>query len=201
MRHLFPCLSVAMLVVGSLLLPAVGQAWDRNTLGVFTDTAGEIHHVYYVEYATPITVYILVFDPYNESRDTPIQNLSGLEFSLQVTGGFLIGDHWAVETVDSGEGFENQILQFQEPLPVTDAVALVGTMTILYTSHYESVTFVGPADPAAVPGSMVCRDQAYPEDLCPLDNIYHNLDWGIFCINCFDPTETLSLSAVKALYR
>ena len=199
------------LIISALLLfalvlihcSALAQAvTDTNQLGLFLDEEATIDHINLWPSETTY-VYLVIRTPFNVNQDTEVKFLSSVEFRLTLENCYLLTATWPVPTSDAGDGENNFIVNFAEPVQVVDELTTLSTFFILFIGDYYEFGYLelGPAHPAIEPGFMACGDWEFPGDVIPLTPPEGLFGYPTFSINGTVEEEWHALDAVKALYR
>lgn len=200
--------AVSALAALSLLAPSTGFA-ATNHMSLFADTHGTMNEVAGAAPYSQMPVYLIVMDPYNDDPFNPdvdpgpVAFLGGVEFAIPApTNAVILSYAWPVDVTDVGTG-ENHIVGFGAPVAVNDGIAVVATLTVLYSSATGDPAFftLAPADPVSIEGYMACLDSGDEGKIIGLLPRYDSFDYHVFSINGSVATEPTTMDGVKALYR
>lgn len=196
-------LSIAMLLVAFTLSAIVAApALADNEIGLYTDHNGAPTSASIAPTLnTPFNVYLVVTAPvnhaYNDGLGTPpfervMTSISGFEAQIgfwtgtnatasTLSGLFVLSQVFNGNAIRLGEGSEF-VVGFADPVPVSGVAAMMMTPSIPGTMAIVDGSIQTDNLQAAVPSSG-------------------NLNYPVFCINCFTATESEKWGDVKALYR
>lgn len=152
----------------------------------------QIHHYFYLANPTPSTLGGFEFAWF---ADPPLEGPPH-DVLVEVR---VLGDE------DYTGDYNNFIVRFDTPVPTTEYMVLVDYVVFYLDSPLMNLFYVGPSDPAAIPGTPVIFDGSeptvalptnFPEFANPESDGFAPLG-GIWICPAAEPT---SWSTIKALY-
>jgi hypothetical protein len=158
---------------------------------------------------SPITTLVPTHHYFYLANPT-VTTLGGFEFSWFADPPFstqpLVLGAEVLGLADYTDDYSNYIIRFDTPVPTSEITVLVDLSMMYLTSPLMEAFYVGPSEPAAIPGTPAIIDGSQPDVVVPTffpDGTYTEPNGfavlgGIEICPAAEPT---SWSTIKALYR
>ncbi|RKZ14272.1 hypothetical protein DRQ50_09220 [bacterium] len=197
-RTVMITLALAVLVAGTTL------AELDNAIGIYhplpTGTDNLMDHTNYTGQPGAFQVYAVLTNPNNDNTGTPIANLGGFEFRLELPGAVAL----------TGVQLPASCTNFLSPpeflvganLPVIGGMVTLATISLAEMSGQKSSIYLAPVNSvASIPGAMAIADADDEFSLSEAVPASGGFDVPVFGLYFVPPEEDASWGRVKTLYR
>jgi hypothetical protein len=193
--------AVSALAALSLLAPSTGLAQTHNIMGIYADEAGTVNSINPQPAFTPVDLYVVLHNPYNEVTDAPITAVNGVEFGLTLDNVLSLSTSFPVNATDVGGSPTNIVAGFATPATVSGGSVVLATINCLVQSAAAGYIGMTPATPSSAPGFMATLDAAVAGQIIPVLPPWESFDYNVFAFNETVASEPMTMGNVKALYR
>ena len=193
--------AVSALAALSLLAPSTGLAQTNNIMGIYADQAGSVNSINPQAPFSPVDLYVVLHNPYNDVTESAISAINGVEFGLTLDNVLILSVGFPVNATDVGGSPTNIVAGFATPTTVSGSSVVLATINCLVQSAAAGYIGMTPATPASAPGFMATLDAAVPGQIIPVLPPWESFDYNVFAFNEEVATEAMTMDNVKALYR
>lgn len=204
--------AVCALAAISLLAPSAGFAQEfQNRIGVYT-TADAAACSTAAAANVPFNFYVVAVNPVGATGVWT--SLDAFEFTMTITHGvgdmmFRLAETLAPGAINVGTYTDQYNAEFAcgfaTPVPITNGFATLVTWNVMCLTTGPFLVYLGPADPASVPGMMALNNTvAGNADLVGCLPSSGAVDQPVFGINApgqVIPVQESTFGDVKALFR
>ncbi len=189
-------LVVPVVLIMILACPRSGVGY--GSMGLYADQDATITQVEASGGQLPL--YLVAMDPVDDSGSVP-GSLQGFEclVTFQSASDFVMDVSFPVSVINVGT-LDNLIVGFGSPLPLPGSAVVLATVVVYTNGQPESNIFLGPSEPASIPGYLAVIDQDF--NLMPMEPVSGDIQRPVFYINSGGPPlENASWGTAKILYR